>query len=51
MRVYKLVLTYELDDETGEPIADIHERGELDIVTKLGLLAMANDTLLHPPDE
>lgn len=44
-------ITYSLDTETGEPLIGLHENGDLDITTKLGLLRLTEDTLLHSHDE
>lgn len=49
-RFYSLVLTYVLG-ESGEPLVGIHEEGESPLVTKLGMLRMAEDTLLHSMEE
>lgn len=44
-------ITYSLDANTGEPLIGLHENGDLDITTKLGLLRLTEDTLLHSPDD
>ena len=51
MEIYEMRISYSLDPETGEPLVGLHEDGELDITTKLGMLRLTEDTLLHAPDD
>ena len=51
MEIYEMRITYSLDPDTGEPLVGLHEDGELDITTKLGMLRLTEDTLLHGPDD
>ena len=51
MEIYEMRITYSLDPDTGEPLVGLHEDGELDITTKLGMLRLTEDTLLHAPDD
>ena len=51
MEIYEMRITYSLDPETGEPLIGLHENGDLDITTKLGLLRLTEDTLIHSPDD
>ena len=47
MDLYEMRITYSLDPETGEPLIGLHENGDLDITTKLGLLRLTEDTILN----
>lgn len=51
MEIYEMRITYSLDPETGEPLIGLHENGDLDIATKLGLLRLTEDTILNSPDD
>ena len=42
-----ITVTYVIPME-GEPFVNIAEDGEADVVTKLGMLELARDSLLHP---
>lgn len=44
--LYEMRISYVIDGETGEPLVGLHEDGDLELITKLGLLRMTEDTLL-----
>lgn len=48
--VYALTLSWGIDDD-GDVVYGLAEDGELDMATKLGLLRLAEDTLLHGWDD
>ena len=43
-------VTYVIPME-GEPFISITDEGDADVVTKLGMLELARDSLLHPEPE
>ena len=49
--VYELKITSKIVRSTGESLIGIEEEGGTDLVVKLGMLRLAEDTLLHAPDD
>ena len=50
MKLYEMRLTYGINAD-GHPVVGFKEEGETHLTTKLGMLRLAEDTLLNTLDE
>lgn len=50
MNIGSITITHEVSPE-GRMLTTVHAAGNMPLVTKLGLLELAKDTILNGPDE